>query len=53
MRILLICDDYYHPGDIPIAGVEPLKEKGFQFNIITDANDFKPAMPVFESYHYE
>ena len=44
MRVLLLCDDYYHPGQIPIMGTEPLKEKGFRFDIIINANDFKPEM---------
>jgi len=44
MRVLMICDDFYHPGEVPIDGVQPLKEKGFQFDIITNANDFKPEM---------
>jgi len=42
MRVLLICDDYYHPGQVPIDGVQPLKNQGFEFDIITDANDFRP-----------
>jgi len=44
MRVLLICDDYWHPGRVPIDGVEPLKTQGFQFDVITDAKDFKPEM---------
>jgi type 1 glutamine amidotransferase len=44
MKVLLICDDFYHPGQVPIDGIEPLKAKGFQFDIITDANDFKAEM---------
>ena len=42
MNILLICDDFHHPGQIPIGGCAPLKEKGFTFDIITNANEFKP-----------
>ena len=42
MRALLICDDYWHPGKIPIDGVAPLAEQGYQFNIISDAKDFGP-----------
>jgi len=42
MRVLLICDDYWHPKQVPIEGVAPLKEQGFQFEIISDAKDFKP-----------
>jgi len=44
MHSLLICDDYWHPGQVPIDGVAPLKENGFSFDIITDANDFKPEI---------
>jgi type 1 glutamine amidotransferase len=40
VRVLLLCDDYWHPGKVPIDGVAPLAEKGFQFDIITNANDF-------------
>lgn len=42
MRILLLCDDYYHPGKIPIEGIDPLKDQGFEFDIISDAKDFNP-----------
>ena len=42
MRVLLVCDDYWHPGQIPIDGIAPLKEQGFQFDIISNANDFAP-----------
>lgn len=44
MRVLIICDDYWHPGQVPIDGVVPLKEQGFQFDIISDAKDFAPDM---------
>jgi len=43
MRVLLLCDDRFHPGSIPIAGCEPLKEKGFELDIIQNANEFDPA----------
>ena len=44
MRVLLICDDYWHPGQTPIDGVAPLKEKGFEFDVITDTDDFDPEV---------
>ena len=44
MRVLLICDDYWHPGQIPIDGVAPLARQGFQFDYISNAHDFKPDM---------
>ncbi|MCL2425407.1 MAG: ThuA domain-containing protein [Oscillospiraceae bacterium] len=42
MRVLLICDDFWHPGQIPTDGVAPLAERGFQFDIITNDEDVKP-----------
>ena len=44
MRVLLICDDYWHPGQIPIDGAAPLARLGFQFDAVTNANDFSPGM---------
>jgi len=44
MRVLLLCDDYWHPGQIPIDGVAPLASQGFQFDIIKDAKEFTPDM---------
>ncbi|MDR2543299.1 MAG: ThuA domain-containing protein, partial [Treponema sp.] len=44
MRILLLCDDYYHPGKTVIDGIEPLKEQGFHFDVIIDARDFSLEM---------
>jgi len=42
MRVLLVCDDYWHPGQVPIDGTAPLAENGFQFDVIKNANDFSP-----------
>jgi len=44
MRVLLLCDDYWHPGQVPIDGVAPLAGQGFQFDIISDAKNFTPDM---------
>jgi len=46
MRILLICDDYWHPGQVAIDGAALL---GLQFDIITNANDFSPEMLTAEN----
>jgi len=48
MRILLICDDHWHPGQVPVDGFSLLKDKGFDFDIITDANELKPD--TFSNY---
>lgn len=37
MRVLLICDDHYHPGDVPVNGTLPLKEKGFDIVVQFEA----------------
>ena len=42
MRVLLFCDDQYHPGQIPIDGIEPLKAKGFVIDVVRDATNFNP-----------
>lgn len=42
MKILLLCGDYWHPPEVPVNGVKPLEEKGFSFDIITDAGDIGP-----------
>jgi len=43
MRVLLLCDDRFHPGNIPAEGITPLKEKGFEIDVIQDASKFDPA----------
>ncbi|MDR2572142.1 MAG: ThuA domain-containing protein [Oscillospiraceae bacterium] len=40
MRVLLICDDHWHPGDVPTEGVKPLEGKGFEFDVVTDMIGF-------------
>ncbi|MCL2277246.1 MAG: ThuA domain-containing protein [Treponema sp.] len=39
MKVLLICDDYWHPGQTAIDGIVPLENNGFQFTVIKNAND--------------
>ena len=43
MKVLLLCDDRFHPGHVPIQGMEPLKEKGIKIDVIQNANDFDPG----------
>ena len=43
MKVLLLCDDHYHPGDVPTNGVKPLEAKGFSFDVISDATNFDAA----------
>ena len=43
MRVLLLCDDHYHPGQVPDEGLAPLKDEGFAIDVIYDAAAFDPA----------
>jgi len=43
MHVLLLCDDYWHPGQTAVDGIAPLKECGYQFDIIFDAKEFSPG----------
>jgi len=36
----MFCDDHYHPGQVPIEGVKPLQEKGYQIDVCSDATGF-------------
>jgi type 1 glutamine amidotransferase len=50
MRVLLLCDDYWHPGNVPVDGCKPLEEKGFSFDAVTSGfdpktlNDYRAVM---------
>jgi len=48
-RILLLCDDEYHPGQVPIDGIKPLQEKGYNFDIITNGSEFSPE--ILQNYN--
>jgi len=40
LKVLLFCDDHYHPGDVPTAGMQPLKKKGYVVDIINDTTNY-------------
>jgi uncharacterized protein len=40
MRILVLCDDYWHPARTPRAGLAPLAAQGFAFDWIEQAQDW-------------
>jgi len=44
MRVLLLCDDFYHPGQVPTDGMKPLREKGFDIDVISDTTVFAPCV---------
>lgn len=41
MNILLINDDYWHPGRVSEEGVRPLEKSGFRFEILSDGAEFE------------
>ncbi|MCL2286058.1 MAG: ThuA domain-containing protein [Firmicutes bacterium] len=47
MRVLLFCNDFHHPGEVPIKGMEPLREKGYKIDVISDTANFDAAV-IFE-----
>ena len=44
MKVLLFCDDHYHPGEVPTKGIEPLCKKGFAIKVVSDTHHLDPAI---------
>lgn len=44
MRVLVLCDDYWHPGKVVRDGLAPLHSNGWQFDIVEDGSQWSPAM---------
>ncbi len=40
MKVLVICDDYWHPAKTPRAGLEPLASAGYEFDFLEDATEW-------------
>jgi len=36
MKVLLICDEHYHPGQVSVDGLAPLEAKGYTLDVIKD-----------------
>jgi type 1 glutamine amidotransferase len=43
MRVLVLCDDYWHPARTPRAGLAPLAAAGFAFDWLEDAREWPAA----------
>jgi len=43
-KILLLCNDRWHPGQIPVDGTAPLTKKGFHIDVIQNANALSPEL---------
>jgi type 1 glutamine amidotransferase len=44
IKILVLCDDYWHPARVPRAGLDPLSEFGYAFDFVESAHDWSPAL---------
>jgi type 1 glutamine amidotransferase len=58
MQTLVLCDDYWHPAQVPREGLSALKDHGFAFDWIEDARDWSaermaayPLMILTKSNH--
>jgi type 1 glutamine amidotransferase len=40
MRVLVLCDDYWHPARTARTGLQPLEDAGFTFDWIEDASEW-------------
>lgn len=40
INVLVLCDDFWHPAQVPKGGLSPLKDHGFTFDWIEDAHDW-------------
>jgi type 1 glutamine amidotransferase len=43
MRVLVLCDDYWHPARTPRTGLAPLADEGFEFDWIENAADWSAS----------
>lgn len=43
MKVLVLCDDRWHPARTPRAGLAPLAASGVEFDFIEDVSGWQPA----------
>jgi len=39
MKVLVICDDFWHPGEIISRGLKPLEKKGYELDVVMYVRD--------------
>ena len=39
MKVLVICDDIWHPGEVVVRGLKPLEKKGYELDVVMAAKD--------------
>ncbi len=48
MRVLVLCDDYWHPASTVKGGLDPLAADGFEFEYIDNMDNWSPE--IMEKY---
>ena len=44
MKVLVLCDDYWHPGSVVRDGLAPLEGASFSFDIVEDAAEWSAEL---------
>lgn len=39
MKVLVICNDFWHPGEVVARGLKPLEKKGYELDVVMYARD--------------
>lgn len=42
MKVLVLCDDYWHPARVPREGIGGLERSGFEFDWVENAHEWSP-----------
>ena len=43
-KVLVLCDDFWHPAKVPKDGLNPLKDHGFTFDWLEDTRDWSAEL---------
>ena len=35
MNVLVLCDDLWHPGEVVVRGMRPLRKLGYELDVVT------------------
>lgn len=39
MKVLILCDDFWHPGEVIVKGLKPLEKKGYELDFVMHCRD--------------
>jgi len=48
MKVLVICDDIWHPGEVIARGLKPLEKKGYELDVVMAAKDILTKDMLYE-----